>query len=50
MTFLVNLVDKFIKKIVPKVKVAHNILSPHRFSISGPKVTPKVVPDGPDLP
>ena len=35
---------------VPKIKVAQNIWFSHRFSISGPKVTPKWLPDGPDLP
>ena len=34
-----------------KIKIAQNVWFPHRFSISGPKVTPKGLPDasGPPL-
>ena len=42
-----NLVINFF---VPNIKVAQNILFPHRFSFLSPKSTPKGVPDGPDLP
>ena len=45
--FLLNKIKKIVKvKNIQKIKIAQNVLFPHRFSIWGPKVTPKVPPDG----
>ena len=46
--FVLNKVKKIIRyqNFFHKIKIAQNVWFPHRFSIWGPKVTPKVPPDG----